>query len=137
MMALRCRLANRDPATKAATFCSSSIFQEMNSSMSGWSTSTVTILAARRVVPPDLMAPAARSPILRNDIRPEDLPPPASFSPAPRRLEKLDPVPEPYLKRRASRTQRSMMPPSFTRSSATLWMKQACGWGRSYEEEEG
>ena len=34
-------------------------------------------------------------------------------------VEKLDPVPEPYLKSRASRTHRSMMPPSFTRSSPT------------------
>ena len=64
----------REPATSAATFCSSLTFQSMNCSMSGWSTSTITILAARRVVPPDLMAPAARSPILRNDIKPEDLP---------------------------------------------------------------
>ena len=93
--------------------------------------STDTILAARRVVPPDLMAPAARSPTLRNDIRPDDWPPPASRSPSPRSAEKLEPVPEPYLKSRASRTQRSMMPPSFTRSSETLWMKQACGCGRS------
>ncbi len=93
--------------------------------------STVTILAARRVVPPDLMAPAARSPILRKLIRPEERPPPESFSPSPRSLEKLEPVPEPYLNRRASRTHRSMMPPSFTRSSATDWMKQACGCGRS------
>ena len=87
-------------------------------------------MAARRVVPPDLMAPAARSPILRNDMRPELLPPPASGSPSARRLEKLEPVPEPILKRRASRTHRSMMPPSFTRSSATDWMKQAWGAGR-------
>ena len=45
-----------------------------------------------------------------------------SFSP--RRREKLEPVPEPYLKSRASRVHRSMMPPGFTRSSLTLWMKQ-------------
>ena len=99
--------------------------------MSGWSTSTTTIFAARRVVPPDLIAPAARSPIFRNDMRPEERPPPDSFSFSPRKAEKLEPVPEPYLKRRASRTQRSMMPPSLTRSSATDWMKQACGCGCS------
>ena len=46
-------------------------------------------------------------------------------------LEKFEPDPEPYLKRRASRTQRSMIPPSLTRSSATDWMKQACGCGCS------
>ena len=85
----------------------------------------------RRVVPPDLMAPAARSPILRKLMRPEDLPPPESDSPSPRRAEKLLPVPEAYLNSRASRTQRSMMPLSLTRSSATDWMKQACGCGCS------
>src|SRR5260221_5933500 len=94
----------------------------------------MTILAARRVVPPDLMAPAARSPILRKLIRPDDLPPPESFSFSPRSEEKFVPVPEPYLKSRASRVHRSMIPPSLTRSSATDWMKQACGWGCSYDE---
>ena len=73
MIALRCCETIFEPVTRAATFCSSFTFQLMYCSMSGWSTSTTTILAARRVVPPDLMAPAARSPILRNDIRPEEL----------------------------------------------------------------
>src|SRR5438046_2374875 len=100
--------------------------------MSGWSASTMTILAARRVVPPDLMAPAARSPILRKEIRPDDLPPPESLSFSPRTAEKLEPVPEPYLKMRASRVHRSMMPPGFTRSSLTDWMKHAWGCGLSY-----
>ena len=62
-------------------------------------------------------------------MRPELLPPPESGSFSPRSCEKLVPVPEPYLKRRASRVQRSMMPPSPTRSSLTAWMKQACGCG--------
>src|SRR3569832_2333448 len=66
---------------------------------------------------------------MRKDIRPLERPPPESFSPSPRRREKLEPVPEPYLNRRASRTQRSMMPPSLTRSSPTPWMMQACGCG--------
>ena len=131
MIALRWRPHSFDPATSAATFCSSVVFQPMKASMSGWSMSTATILAARRVVPPDLMAPAARSPILRKLIRPDERPPPDSRSPSPRMCEKFDPVPEPYLNRRASRTHRSMMPPSLTRSSPTLWMKQACGWGCS------
>jgi hypothetical protein len=50
---------------------------------------------------------------------------------SPRMNEKLEPVPEPYLNRRASRTHRSMMPPSLTRSSEIDWMKQACGCGCS------
>ena len=93
--------------------------------------SQITILAARRVVPPDLMAPAARSPILRKDIRPEERPPPPSGSFSARTEEKLVPVPEPYLNSRASRVHRSMIPPSFTRSSETDWMKQAWGCGCS------
>ena len=115
----------RDPATRAATFCSSTTFHSTNSSMSGWSRSRQTIFAARRVVPPDLIAPAARSPIRRKLMRPDDLPPPDSRSFSPRMAEKFEPVPEPYLKRRASRTHRSMMPPSPTRSSDTPWMKHA------------
>ncbi len=120
-----------EPATSEATFCSSTTFQLTKASMSGWSASTITIFAARLVVPPDLIAPAARSPMRRNPISPDERPPPESASPSPRRLEKLVPVPEPYLKSRASRTHRSMMPPSFTRSSEQDWMKQACGWGCS------
>src|SRR5574338_592905 len=96
--------------------------------------SQITILAARRVVPPDLIAPAARSPIFRNDIRPDDLPPPERRSPSPRSNEKLEPVPEPYLNNRASRTHKSMIPPSLTRSSLIDWMKQACGCGCSYAD---
>src|SRR6185312_5514700 len=96
--------------------------------------STITIFAARRVVPPDLIAPAARSPIFRNDIRPDDLPPPERRSPSPRSAEKLLPVPEPYLNSRASRTHRSIIPPSLTRSSLIDWMKQACGCGCSYDD---
>src|SRR5499433_1311868 len=132
--AWRRRRDSRDPATRAATFCSSTTFQRMNSMTSGWSRSRQTILAARRVVPPDLIAPAALSPILRKDMSPEDLPPPESGSFSPRSEEKLEPVPEPYLKIRASRVQRSMMPPSLTRSSATDWMKHADGCGRSYAD---
>ena len=85
--------------------------------MSGWSISTVTIFAALLVVPPDLMAPAALSPILKKLIIPDDLPPPDKPSVLPLNFEKFDPVPDPYLKSLASLTQRSIIPPSFTRSS--------------------
>ena len=76
-------------------------------------------MAARLVVPPDLIAPAERSPMRRKLIRPEENPPPDNFSPEPRTLEKLEPVPEPYLKSRASLVQRSIIPPSLTKSSLT------------------
>src|SRR5579875_942040 len=87
--------------------------------------------AAGGAVPPDLIAPAARSPIFRKLISPDERPPPESGSPSPRIFEKFEPEPEPYLNSRASLTHRSMMPPGLTRSSATLWIKQACGCGCS------
>ena len=90
----------------------------------------MTIFAALLVVPPDFIAPAALSPIFRNDITPEETPPPESCSPSPLKFEKFVPVPEPNLNRRASLTQRSIIPPSFTKSSSMDCIKQACGCGR-------
>ena len=116
---LRCLFINFEPATRAATFCSSRTFQFTNSSISGWSKSSVTIFAARLVVPPDFIAPALLSPILRKDIKPEDFPPPLSGSPEPRMFEKFVPVPDPYLNNLASLTHKSIIPPSFTKSSLT------------------
>ncbi len=52
----------------------------MNSTMSGWSTLRMTIFAARRVLPPDLMTPANASKPFMNDIGPEAVPPPDSSS---------------------------------------------------------
>src|ERR1700741_4590933 len=93
MMALRCFWLIFEPVTRLATFCSSITFQSMNCSMSGWSASTITILAARRVVPPDLMAPAARSPILSQLMSPEEVPPPESASPPAGGGEEVGPGP--------------------------------------------
>src|SRR5690606_22614449 len=121
---------SREPAAKAATLASSRLFQAMKSSISGWSRSRHTILAARRVVPPDLMAPAALSKTLRKDMRPEEIPPPCKDSPAARMELKLVPEPEPYLKIRPSLARRSYRPFSPSKSSSTAWMKQAWGWGR-------
>src|ERR1700730_3140301 len=53
---------------------------------------------------------------------PEGRPPPASFSLLDRRVERSEPVPEPYLKSIASDVASRMM---SCMSSATLWMKQA------------
>ena len=87
-----------------------------------------TILAARRVVPPDLVAPAPLSNTSRKDITPEDVPPPERCSYLLRSREKLVPVPEPYLNTRASFCTREKMD---IRSSFTRWMKQAEHWGCS------
>jgi hypothetical protein len=70
----------------------------MKSTTSGWSTLRMTILAARRVLPPLLMAPAKESKPRMNETGPDAVPPPFRFSCELRRLERLEPVPLPYLK---------------------------------------
>src|SRR3954465_8474405 len=70
----------------------------MNSSMSGGSAFRMTILAARRVLPPDLMTPANASNPFMNDTGPDAVPPPASSSCDERIEERFEPVPDPNLK---------------------------------------
>src|SRR5690348_7931174 len=81
----------------AQAFFSSSTLQLMNSTMSGWSALRMTIFAARRVLPPDLMTPANASKPFMNDTGPDAVPPPASSSLDDRIFERFEPVPEPYL----------------------------------------
>src|SRR6266536_4752792 len=64
----------------AQAFFSSSTLQLMNSTMSGWSAFRMTIFAARRVLPPDLITPANASYPFMNDTGPDAVPPPASSS---------------------------------------------------------
>src|SRR4030095_3331938 len=79
-------------------FFSSSTLQLMNSSISGWSAFRITIFAARRVFPPDLMTPANASNPFMKDTGPDAVPPPASSSREDRIVDRFDPVPELYLK---------------------------------------
>jgi len=58
----------------------------------------ITIFAARRVFPPDLIAPANESKPFMNESGPEAVPPDERPSREPRSVERFDPVPEPYLK---------------------------------------
>ena len=87
----------------------------------------MTILAARRVLPPDLMVPAEASAPRMNETGPLAVPPPSSISALERILERLTPAPDPPLK---------MMPSSVYQlrieriESSTERMKQAlpcCG----------
>src|SRR5215831_6696041 len=57
----------------------------------------MTIFAARRVFPPDLMTPANASYPFMNDTGPLAVPPPARSSFDDRIVERLVPVPEPNL----------------------------------------
>src|ERR687898_1478244 len=91
------------PASRSARILSSSrALVSMNSSMSGWSMSRTTILAARRVAPPDLMVPADASAPRMKLTGPEAVPPEDSSSLEERIRERLRPAPEPPLKIRPS-----------------------------------
>src|SRR5215212_1796461 len=84
------------PASRsAAAFCSSCALHQMKSRMSGWSTSSTTILAARRVLPPDLIVPAHESAPRMKETGPDAVPPLASGSIDPRIFDRLMPEPEP------------------------------------------
>src|SRR5215217_7486360 len=116
-----------NPASRsAAAFSSSLALHQMKSRMSGWSTSSTTILAARRVLPPDLIVPAHASAPRMNETGPEAVPPLLSGSLEPRILERLMPDPEPPRKMRPSRVFQSRIDSML---SSTLRMKQAehCG----------
>src|SRR5205814_4008221 len=81
----------------AQAFRSSSTLQLMNSTMSGCSALRMTIFAARRVLPPDLMTPAKASKPFMNETGPDAVPPPASTSRDDRIADRFDPVPDPNL----------------------------------------
>src|SRR6202043_1438775 len=84
------------PASRSASALSSSYaLHQMNSAMSGWSTSSTTILAARRVLPPDLIVPADASAPRMKETGPEAYPPFDSCSFELRSFERLTPEPEP------------------------------------------
>src|SRR5215207_9993939 len=110
----------------AHAFFSSSTLQLMKSTMSGWSAFRMTILAARRVLPPDLMTPANASYPFMNDTGPDAVPPPARNSCDERIAERLLPVPEPYLNSIPS-VLASVRMDSIV--SSTELMKQAEHWG--------
>src|SRR6476646_11803876 len=98
----------------------------MKSSMSGWSMFKITIFAARRVLPPDLIAPAKESKPFMKESGPDAVPPAERPSWEPRMVERFEPVPEPYLKSIPSVLARSRMEPM---ESPHELMKQAEAWG--------
>src|SRR3989344_7291404 len=90
----------------------------------------ITILAARRVVPPDLIAPAEASAPRIKETGPEAVPPNDNFSLEERNLDKFTPEPEPCLKIIPSFLIQSKIDSIL---SSTDKMKQAehCGFSRT------
>src|SRR6218665_2572849 len=115
------------PASRsAAAFSSSRALHQTKSRTSGWSTSSTTIFAARRVLPPDLIVPAQESAPRMKETGPDAVPPFARCSIEPRRFERLLPEPEPPRKILPSLVFQSRIDSIV---SSTLRMKHAehCG----------
>src|SRR6516164_9375546 len=110
------------PASRRTLILSSSrALVWMKSSTSGWSTSRTTILAARRVAPPDLIVPAEASAPRMNDTGPLAVPPEVSSSLLDRILDRFTPAPDPPLKIRPSSLYHSRIESMV---SSTARMKQ-------------
>src|SRR5437764_10978210 len=92
------RSMSKPASARARALRSSTALHQMKSWMSGWSAFSTTILAARRVLPPDLMVPALASAPRMNETGPLAVPPPARPSLDERIRERLMPEPEPPLK---------------------------------------
>src|ERR671919_1222412 len=88
----------------------------------------MTIFAARRVLPPDLIVPAHASAPRMNETGPEAVPPFVSGSIDPRMFDRLIPDPEPPRKIIPSLVFQSRIDSML---SSTLRMKHAEHWGRS------
>src|SRR5215207_8744312 len=113
-----------NPASRSARILSSSrALVSMNSSMSGWSTSSTTILAARRVAPPDLIVPALASAPRMKLTGPDAVPPEDKSSLLDRMRDRFSPAPEPPLKISPSSRYQFRIESMV---SSTARMKQLC-----------
>src|SRR3954468_13599874 len=99
----------------------------MNSSTSGWSTSSTTILAARRVAPPDLIVPAEASAPRMNETGPLAVPPEESNSLLERMRDRLTPEPEPPLKIRPSSLYHSRIESIVSSTDRMKHAETCCG----------
>src|SRR5215472_6585362 len=115
--------------TSACALASSFDLHSMKSTMSGCSMLRMTIFAARRVLPPDLITPAKASNPRMKLSGPLAVPPPLIVSLDERSGERLVPVPDPHLKSMPSVFARVRME---SRESCTELMKQAEHWGFLY-----
>src|SRR5215211_6967207 len=127
VMSLPPRSMSKPASRNARILSSSRALVSMNSSMSGWSMSRTTILAARRVAPPDLMVPAEASAPRMKLTGPEAVPPEDSSSLDDRMRERLRPAPEPPLKIRPS-SRYQLRIESMVSSTARMKQALTC-WG--------
>src|SRR5690606_28099961 len=101
-MSLPPRSMSKPASRRARILSSSRALLSMNPTMSRWAPSSTTILAARRVAPPDLFVPAEASAPRMKDTGPEAVPPEDSSSLEERMRERFRPAPGPPLKMKPS-----------------------------------
>src|SRR5713101_8691572 len=124
-LSLPSRSMSNPAALSARALRSSTALHQMNSSMSGWSVLRITILAARRVLPPLLMVPADASAPRMKLTGPLAVPPPLRCSYDERIEDRLIPEPEPPLKIVPSSRYQLRMP-SIVSSTARMKHAEAC-----------
>src|SRR5207237_3962118 len=117
---------SKPASARARALRSSTALHQMKSSMSGWSALRMTILAARLVLPPDLMVPAEASAPLMKLTGPDAVPPPFRCSFDDRMLERLIPEPDPPLKIVPSSTYQLRME-LMVSSTARMKHAEHCG----------
>src|SRR6266581_3893451 len=125
VMSLPPRSMSYPASRRTRTFSSSRALVWMNSATSGWSTSRTTILAARRVAPPDLIVPAEASAPRMKETGPLAVPPEDNSSLLDRILDRLTPAPEPPLKISPSSRYHSRMA-SMVSSTARIKHADTC-----------
>src|SRR5436305_1112975 len=118
---------SKPASRRAAAFSSSLALHQMKSRMSGWSTSSTTIFAARRVLPPDLIVPADESAPRMKETGPEAWPPFDNCSEDERSRERLTPEPEPPRKMTPSRRIQSRIE-SIESSIERMKQAEHCGF---------
>src|SRR6202049_1735510 len=117
-----------NPASRRTRALRSSMaLHQMKSSTSGWSESRITILAARRVLPPLLIVPAEASAPRMKLTGPDAVPPPVRPSREERMRDRLIPAPDPPLKIVPSSTYQLRME-LIESSTARMKQADAC-WG--------
>src|SRR5918998_4312231 len=122
-LSLPSRSMSNPASLRTRALRSSMALHQMKSSISGWSALRITILAARLVLPPDLIVPAEASAPRMKLTGPDAVPPPSSGSSEERMRDRLMPDPEPPLKIVPSSTYQLRID---RMESLTERMKQLC-----------
>src|SRR5438477_2212701 len=117
-----------NPASRSTrALRSSTALHQIKSCTSGWSALRITILAARRVLPPDLIVPADASAPRMKLTGPDAVPPPFSCSRDERMLERMMPEPEPPLKIVPSSTYQLRMEDMVSSTARMTHALHCCG----------